>query len=226
MKFNIKNKPTINSSREETLLKMLNDNQAKIGVEVGVFKGEFSKTLLSAWNGRLYMVDPWRGLGEEYVDKTNHKHHSTIFQDAMESISGYENRGIMIRALSEEAVDLFEDNSLDFVYIDGNHAYSFVKQDIELWWPKLKSGGILSGHDFIMVDWNTIPKQIHGKNTHIYTKGSAWWAMSHYTENPGDGFIHGGVFGVNPAVDEFAKKHNLDYDLTGEWASTWIITKP
>ena len=42
------------------------------GVEVGTFKGEFSKRILEAWGGKLYMVDVWRPLGEEYVDHSNH----------------------------------------------------------------------------------------------------------------------------------------------------------
>ena len=224
MEYNIKNKPTIHSTREEVLVKMLNDKESKIGVEIGVFKGEFSKTLLSGWGGTLYMVDPWRGLGGDYIDKTNHKHHTSIFQDAMDSIEGYENRGIMIRALSEEAVHLFEDNSLDFIYIDGNHGYNHVKQDLELWWPKLKSGGIMSGHDFIMVDWDAIPKVKHGKNTHVYSQGTEWQIKSYYTDD--SEFPHGGIFGVNPAVHEFSEKYKVDYDLTKEWASTFIIIKP
>jgi predicted O-methyltransferase YrrM len=224
MEFNIKHKPTIQSSREEVLVKLLNEKGSKVGVEVGVFKGEFSKTLLSGWNGRLYMVDPWRGLGGDYIDKTNHKHHSSIFQDAMESIEGYENRAIMVRALSEEAIDLFEDNSLDFVYIDGNHGYNHVKLDLELWWPKLKSGGIMSGHDFIMVDWNKVPKQAHGKNTHVYSQGTKYELKGHYTTD--SEIPHGGIFGVNPAVHEFSLKHGVDYDLTKEWASTFIMIKP
>tara|TARA_B100000768_G_scaffold4770_1_gene5908 strand:- start:1896 stop:2570 length:675 start_codon:yes stop_codon:yes gene_type:complete len=224
MNFNIKKETTIDSSREEVLVKMLNERDAKKGVEVGVFKGEFSKILLSGWNGKLYMVDPWRPLGGDYIDKTNHAHHDSIYQDAINSIKGYENRAIMIRALSEEAIDLFEDNSLDFVYIDANHGYSYVKQDLELWWPKLKSGGIMSGHDFIMVDWDNISKQSHGKNTHIYSEGTKWQIKGYY--DPNNEMPHGGIFGVNPAVHEFSQKHGIDYDLTREWASTFIMTKP
>lgn len=50
---------------------------------------------------------------------------------------------------SEEAVSLFDDGIFDAVYIDACHDYEFVKQDIELWMPKVKSGGILCGHDYI-----------------------------------------------------------------------------
>jgi uncharacterized protein (UPF0212 family) len=50
----------------------------------------------------------------------------------MNNISGYEDRAIMIRAASAESSKMFNDNSLDFVYIDANHAYDFVVEDIEL----------------------------------------------------------------------------------------------
>jgi len=49
---------------------------------------------------------------------------------------------------STTASDLFEDSSLDFVYIDADHSYAAVKSDLEAWYPKLKTNGILSGHDY------------------------------------------------------------------------------
>ena len=139
------------------------------GVEVGVFKGEFSKEILSKWEGTLYMVDPWRPLGDEYKDASNHKDHLTAYQDTMEAIQGFEDRAIMIRSLSEQAVDLFEDGSLDFVYLDGNHAYDFIKQDIELWYPKVKKGGIVAGHDYLDMEWDEGKDYIlpNGKDKHI-----------------------------------------------------------
>jgi len=54
----------------------------------------------------------------------------------------------LIRQTSEKAVKSFKDNSVDVVYIDGNHNYSYVLQDIEIWYPKVKKGGVIGGHDF------------------------------------------------------------------------------
>jgi predicted O-methyltransferase YrrM len=45
-------------------------------------------------------------------------------------------------------VDKFEDNSIDFIYIDGDHSYNAVKQDLEMYLPKLKDNGIIGGHDY------------------------------------------------------------------------------
>ena len=215
---------TIDQTREFEIARRLNQNNAKVGVEIGVFKGRFSKAILDRWPGTLYMVDPWRPLGDEYLDSSNHKMHASAYSDTMNSIKGYEDRAFMIRALSDQAVNLFADNSLDYVYIDGNHAYDWVKQDLEMWWPKLKSGGIMSGHDFLLVDWDNNPKNDNGKDMHVYADETKWQLANYY--DPTFPIIHAGIFGVNPAVDEFAQKHGVDYDLTNEWTSTFIITKP
>lgn len=49
---------------------------------------------------------------------------------------------------SEEAAALEEDNSLSLVFIDADHTYEGCKKDIELWWPKLRKGGVMLGHDY------------------------------------------------------------------------------
>jgi cephalosporin hydroxylase len=179
------------------------------GAEIGTFKGEFAKEILQNWSGTLYMVDVWRPLGEEYLDSSNHAIHSTAYSETMNNISGYEDRGIMVRATSEVAANVFDRESLDFVYIDANHAYDFVVQDIKLWYPKVKSGGYLCGHDYINLNWYNDPNFLENKkDKHIWN---------------GD-FYHG-VFGVNPAVDEFCKKFNFNLTITKEWFGSWIIKK-
>ena len=194
------------------LIKDLNNNYPLgIGVEVGVFKGETSKYILENWNGTLYMIDIWRGLSEnKYEDSTNNSLHPTAYKETIDNIAGHEDRGIMIRAASKEASRLFQNESLDWIWIDANHAYDYVKEDIELWWPKLKKGGLFSGHDYINMDWYNDPKFApNGKDKYIYSD---------------TGYYHG-VFGVVPAVDEFASKHGYQVNVTKEWFGTWYFTK-
>ena len=184
------------------------------GVEIGVFKGEFSKHILNKWEGTLYMVDVWRPLGNEYEDDSNHKDHLDDYQETMENIKGFEDRGIMVRATSEVAVDMFQDESLDYIFIDANHAYDFVVEDINLWFPKLKKGGMFSGHDYINMDWyNDSNFAPNGKDKYIYT--------SRLDGTP----IYNGVFGVNPAVDEFCDKNGYTPNITKEWFGTWWFIK-
>lgn len=180
------------------------------GVEVGSFKGEFAKEVCKIWDGTLYMVDVWRGLGEEYKDSSNHNVHTNAYAEAMKSIEGFEDRAIMIRSHSGVASSMFQDESLDFVYIDANHAYEWVKGDIRLWYPKVKKGGYLIGHDYIAMDWYNDPNfMFNGKDKHIFGL---------------NGFYYG-VFGVNPAVDEFCQENDYKISVTNEWFGTWMINK-
>jgi len=186
----------------------------QIGVEVGTFQGDFSKEILENTSLKLYMVDVWRSLGNEYNDASNHKYYQTAYADTMNNIKGYEDRAVMIRSNSRQAVELFNDESLDFVFIDANHAYDFVKEDIELWYPKVKKGGIFAGHDYMDLEWY---QDLHflpnGKDKYIYT-------------NTFDGnYIYNGIFGVNPAVDEFCKQMGYNFNVTKEWFGTWWLTK-
>lgn len=204
----------LNLDRHARIPQILHQIGARKGVEIGVFKAQYTKSLLESWSGTMYMVDPWRPLGEEYIDASNHKNHQTAYAEAMDNIRGYEDRAFMLRGLGEELVKLFADDSLDFVYIDGNHAYDYVKQDMELWWPKLRKGGLFAGHDYLGTEWGQENLMENGKDKHIWMKG------------PEDAeHIYAGVFGVNPAVHEFCDKHGYDFDVTSEWTGTWHFIK-
>jgi hypothetical protein len=181
------------------------------GVEVGTFKGQFSKEIMNNWSGTLYMVDVWRPLESEYDDSSNHgKYDGGVYNNAMENIKGFEDRAIMVRATSEISSDMFNDESLDFVYIDANHAYDYVVQDIKLWHPKVKKGGYLCGHDYLSLNWND------DKNISENKKDKFIWST---------GGVYMGVFGVNPAVDEFCQKYGYTLNLTKEWFGSWYIKK-
>lgn len=200
----------INKNRIEFLREMLNDIPKGKGIEVGTFKGELSREILNMWDGTLYMLDVWRPLGNEYVDSSNHSNFQNgVYGDAMSNIKGLEDRGVMIRCDSEVGSKIFEDESLDFAYIDANHAYSFVKQDIELWWPKVKKGGWLCGHDYINLDWWNDPKfDANGIDKHIWNE---------------NGYF--GMFGVNPAVEEFTKESGVVPYITNEFFGSWFVRK-
>ena len=198
--------------RIEFIKQLKNEFRYGRGVEVGTFKGEFAKQILQITNSDLYlyMVDVWRGLGSEYLDASNHNIHTTAYADTMKSIEGYEDRAIMVRANSQIGSLGFQDESLDFVYIDANHAYDYVKSDIFYWFSKVRKGGYLMGHDYIAMDWyNDFNFMDNGKDKHIYAFSGMYM----------------GVFGVNPAVDEFCKTHGYELTITNEWFGTWMIKK-
>jgi hypothetical protein len=104
----------IDISRQELIKNIGSEFPNGKGVEVGTFKGEFSKEIMELWSGRLYMVDVWSPLDPtQYIDASNHGNFDkgAIYGAAIDNISGYENRAIMIRANSEIASDIFEDES-------------------------------------------------------------------------------------------------------------------
>jgi len=78
---------------------------------------------------------------------------------------------------SAEAADKFEDKSLEFVFIDADHNYEFVKKDILAWLPKIKEGGVLAGHDYLyFVGVKQAVDEIFGnRNDARYTDEDCWF---------------------------------------------------
>lgn len=172
------------------------------GVQLGAFDTELSKEISGAWNGTLYMVDMWKTSESEHAE-------DPAYSAAIESISGLEDRAIMLRASSEAASKMFSDGSLDFVYIDSGKTYDCVAKELELWHSKVKAGGYICGGDYIRIDWNSDPN---------------------FAENKKDKFIwnegaYMGVFGVNPAVDEFCESSGWQLKATDELVGAWHIEK-
>ncbi|HRH68806.1 MAG TPA: class I SAM-dependent methyltransferase [Flavobacteriales bacterium] len=119
------------------------------GVEVGVLFGEYSEAILASWPGVLHLVDPWENQPVKvYRDGCNAVDMEEALEDTRARVAQYGDRAKIHRTYSSCAVDEFADGQLDFVYIDANHRYEAVMADIRAWWPKVKAGGILGGHDY------------------------------------------------------------------------------
>lgn len=117
-------------------------------VEVGTFHGAFASVLLATFPGQVHCVDPWINQPEAvYFDGANKTDMPSIWQKVQATI-GQNPRCMLHRMMSLEGVKLFDDESLDAVYLDGNHALPSVRADIAAWYPKVRKGGIFSGHDF------------------------------------------------------------------------------
>ena len=122
------------------------------GVELGVQAGVFAETLLETWPNcsMLHLVDPWKQQSG-YVDVANvdDRSQERLMAEASARLARFRGRFRMVRALSYEAVEEFEDGSLDFVYVDAVHDYEGCVRDLCDWWPKIRAGGVLAGHDFL-----------------------------------------------------------------------------
>jgi len=122
----------------------------KVGAEIGVYKGEFTKKLCKT-GMKIYGIDPW------IVYKNYRKHpkelpYDELYNNTKKLLEPY--NCIIIKKTSIDALEDFEDESLDFVYIDGNHSLPYITQDIYEWYRKVKKGGIVSGHDYCLTGKN------------------------------------------------------------------------
>jgi len=157
-----------------------------MGVEVGVCRGEFSEILLKDWPGFLWLVDAWAPL-DDYEELYPH---ADNLKACTERLVAYRERVGMLVMPSLAAAETFSDESLDFVYLDANHRYSAVLEDLNAWYPKLRKGALFAGDDY-----GPIPEQ------------------------PVDFGQGRTLFGVKRAVDEFAlqRGHNVSIDLLANW---------
>jgi hypothetical protein len=130
-------------------------------VELGVLSGEFSKMILDELDpSTLFLVDPWEvgddknANGQTYNETlsflktaySNEGLHRQVIERFQEHISL--NKVKVIKAYSYDAVENFDDASIDMVYIDACHLYESVKADIRDYLPKLKRSGLMCGHDY------------------------------------------------------------------------------
>ena len=145
--------PPVLTSRDDLPLMLNIRNLRGRGVEIGVCKATFSEIVLNDWGGAKYhCVDPWREFPkEEYVDMANRPQdeQDKIMAFAKARLARFGDKVEFVRKTSLEAAGEFENESLDFVYIDGQHHYEAVRDDINAWLPKLKPGGLLCGHDYL-----------------------------------------------------------------------------
>lgn len=130
------------------LADLLHQLDAKVAVEIGVAAGWYSEVLMKANpQMKLYGVDPWIRY-EGYTDYMLAKTFQNLEEQAHQRLDKFPNY-TFLKEFSMDALKRFENNSLDFVYLDGNHSDPYISEDIREWFKKIKPGGILAGHDYV-----------------------------------------------------------------------------
>lgn len=123
------------------------------GAEVGVGSGQYSEAILKYSDlSQLYSVDQWREMDEvTYADGANVTQgaQEEKFRSTQRVLASYGDRSTIMRMSSVEAAEKFQDGAMDFVYIDANHSYEECLQDLTAWWPKVRTGGVFAGHDYL-----------------------------------------------------------------------------
>ena len=126
-----------------------------VGAEIGTRKGYSASAILQCENvSKIYLVDPYKRFLKDIKQKAVNRY----LQRALKRLSTFGDRATFIRYTSMEAISIIND-PLDFVYIDGNHEYSFVKDDVSCWFNKIKSGALCFGHDWVdesHMDFNSL----------------------------------------------------------------------
>lgn len=140
-----------------------------LGAELGVWKGKMSEKLLGRLpNLKLIMVDRWTPPvpGDSYhtsgsqMALCNKEDFERVYDEALSRIEPYADKCIIYRMTTVEASKKIEDNSLDFVFIDADHSYEGVKNDIIHWRKKVKPGGWLCGHDWGKLNKGNVEKAV------------------------------------------------------------------
>jgi hypothetical protein len=169
------------------MMKFVNSQQKQmgnIGVEIGTHFGNNAKQILNRMDIKmLYLIDPYISY-KEYPEGKRWENLFGSFENAEEvmnkKLRKYWRYYTHIKKMSADAVDDIPDN-LDFVYVDGNHSYKYVLEDIELYYPKLKDGGVIGGDDFNNWDMsevtNAVLDFVNKYNLQLYSFGSDWWVV-------------------------------------------------
>lgn len=139
--------------------------EGDICAEIGVLKGDYSNLILMQPLSKLYLIDPWISIPD-----IPHRWHAV----PQEEMDDYKNEVVnkfsgndkveIVEKYSADAVTDFENDHFDWIYLDANHSYNFVQQDLNNWWAKLKSNGYLCGNAYVdspiarnVLDFGVIP---------------------------------------------------------------------
>jgi hypothetical protein len=121
------------------------EGQLLRGIEIGVAAGDNSLSILKELPiEKLFLIDPY----VPFEDALGSADYSADYKIAHDKLVEYP-QVVWLRKTSESAIREFQnEEAVGFIYIDGNHSYESVKQDIMLYYPLVRDGGLLGGHDY------------------------------------------------------------------------------
>ena len=125
-----------------------------VGVEVGVWRAEFSVEILKSIPRKLYLVDAWENYPAYASDKFfSNGNHAENLKHTMDIVAPFGNQVSVIQGFSSEVALRYPFEPLDWVYLDANHTYPFTFIDLVAWSLRLAPNGIIMGHDYIHRDY-------------------------------------------------------------------------
>jgi hypothetical protein len=191
---------------------IINKMDLKVGVEIGVDKAGFSKHILDLSSlERLHCVDTWQDdFGSDHRPDYFDAQGDNRYREAESVLKPYEGRYYMWRMTSLEAAQNFADESIDFCYIDGDHSLEGIYTDIKAWLPKVKVGGIISGHDYKDGPKSGISDYFGGQlHFNIKTVVDDYCARYGHAEREVGGLIMSWYFVKNKVTEDHVKSYLL-----------------
>lgn len=121
-----------------------------VAVEVGVFKGHYTQSYYNdIQNSQLYLVDLWETSSHDgYISGIDPGDVERGYEEVVRNFGNRPNVKIC-KGFSKDWAAQFEDEYFDWIYLDADHSKKAVLEDLNCWYPKLKKGGAISGHDFL-----------------------------------------------------------------------------
>ena len=118
--------------------------------EIGVWKGEFSKSILDSCPciREYYLLDPWRKMADWNKPFNFVEDLDAVYEEAMKNLHGHRDKIKVLRGKTIEVISQIPDKSLDFAYIDGDHTLRGIAIDLISILPKMKSGSFIGLDDF------------------------------------------------------------------------------
>lgn len=159
-------------------LETLRGKKDLTGAEIGVDSGLNALEILENLDiKKLFLIDPWKhygGMTGHGALPNNDNIIKGCLNNARKVLADYEDKLIWLVDLSENVVDEVDDN-LDFVYIDGNHRYEYILKDIVLYYPKIRVGGMIAGHDHKGGEPGVVRAVREFFNDNNQKNGWDWW---------------------------------------------------
>ena len=147
-------------SDRDTMLHLMPTNSTV--AEVGAFKGGYSAKILDITRpSRLHLIDAWPGQTIHSSGEVINGYEAYNFVKERFSKEIEDNRVVLHRNFSVYASQRFENEYFDWIYIDAGHHYEEVKSDLNYWYPKVKDGGFITGHDYVEKKWYGIVRAVN-----------------------------------------------------------------
>lgn len=136
---------------------------------------------------KLYCVDPWIDGGPDLRDTGHYKKvaHEPLLTQFLRNVAPVKDYIVPIAKMSVDAAKNFDDGSVDFLMLDGDHSYEAVRADILAWLPKMKKGSIISGDDYGWPGVTQAVTEAFGKDVEVrwirhhanYLNSASYWVV-------------------------------------------------